>query len=172
MTTPDENVPRSTDPTAIARRQQAATALRLAGASYDEIAQHLGYSSAADAASAVERDLRDNLPAEGRDQVRDVDGRRIERLLRSVWTKANDPTHVEHLPAVRTALALIDRHARLYGLDAPQEVIVYNPSASEIEAWVSQMTMTLSTVEGVIEADIIGDDIIEADFIEMAENDA
>jgi len=162
MSIADDLVPRSTDKHSIERRQQAAVALRLAGASYDEIAQHLGYADAGMAAAAVERDLRDHLSEEGRDEVRMTDGRRIERLLRSVWAKANDPTHVEHLPAVRTALALIDRHARLYGLDAPQEVIVYNPAASEIEAWVSQMTLNLSSVDGIIEQDIIDLDELDA----------
>lgn len=161
MSIADDLVPRSSDKQSIERRQQAAVALRLAGASYDEIAQHLGYADAGTAASAVERDLRDHLTNEGRDEVRATDGRRIERLIRSVWAKANDPTNIEHLAAVRTALALIDRHARLYGLDAPQEVIIYNPAASEIEAWVSQMTLNLSTIDGITEADIIDVDLDE-----------
>lgn len=163
MSITDEDVPRSVVTSSVERRQQAAVALRLAGASYDEIAQHLGYADAGQAASAVERDLRDHLTEEGRDEVRSTDGRRIERLLRSVWGKANDPNHVEHLPAVRTALALIDRHARLYGLDAPQELIVYNPAASEIEAWVSKMTLDLSAIDGIIEADIIDVDETDAE---------
>lgn len=129
-------------------RQQAAVAMRVAGAAYSEIARTLEYPSVTAARQAVERALAASVGEEGREQLRFIEGRRLERLLRSVWGRATSEDvevdgkkvpNPDHLAYVRTALAIIDRHARLYGADAPQEMIVYNPAGIEIEAWVANM---------------------------------
>jgi hypothetical protein len=120
-------------------RQEAAVALRIAGATYADIARMLEYASPSLARQAVERSLATTVGHESRDQLRFIEARRLERLLRSLWHKATDEKNDEHLAAVRTAIAVIDRHARLYGLDAPQEMVVYTPAATELEAWVSKM---------------------------------
>lgn len=122
-----------------ATRSQAAVALKIAGATYSEIAKALDYPSATMARVAVEKALADSVGDENREQLRFLEARRLERLLRSLWSRATDDTDEQHLSYARTALAVIDRHSRLYGLDAPQEMIVYNPSGMEIEAWVSKM---------------------------------
>lgn len=120
-------------------RQGAAVAMRIAGATYSEIARALNYPTATQARQAVERALADSVGTESREQLRFLEGRRLERLLRSLWNRATDEEDPEHITYVRTALAVIDRHARLYGADAPQEMVVYNPSGIEIEAWVANM---------------------------------
>jgi peptidyl-tRNA hydrolase len=56
-----------------------------------------------------------------------------------VWAKAVNPADPEHLLAVTKAREIVDRQAKLYGLDAPTEVIVHNPTATEIEAWVAKV---------------------------------
>lgn len=122
------------------RSAASAVALRLAGASYTEIAEALGFESDARARSAVERDLAAraaDADPDKRELLRAQSAARLERLLRGVWAKATNPNDPEHIPAVRTALSIIDRHTRLYGLDAPTEVTVHTPAASEIEAWVN-----------------------------------
>lgn len=120
-------------------RQEAAVAMRIAGAHYSEIARALEYPNASQARTAVERALATSVGVEGKEQLRFIEARRLERLLRSLWAKATDDKDESHLAYARTALAVIDRHARLYGLDAPQEMVVYTPAASEIEAWVAKM---------------------------------
>lgn len=137
-------------------RQDSAVALRIAGAPYSEIARTLEYSSATQARIAVERALANTVGNESREQLRFLEARRLERLLRGLWKKATDPAQEEHLAAARTALAVIDRHSKLYGLDAPTEMVVYTPAASELEAWVSRMAQQ---VRGELpeEADIIGE---------------
>lgn len=136
-------------------RQEAAVALRIAGATYADIARMLDYASPSLARQAVERCLATTVGTESREQLRFIEARRLERLLRSLWHKATDEKNEEHLAAVRTAIAVIDRHARLYGLDAPQEMVVYTPAATELEAWVSKMA---KQVRGELpqEADIVG----------------
>jgi hypothetical protein len=141
-------------------RVEAAIALKIAGANYSEIAEVLGYPNVATARSAVERGLASTADEEDRKQLRIVSGRRLERLLRAVWSKATDETHPEQLAAMRTALALIDRHIRLWGQDAPSEMVVYSPTAGEMEAWIAEMVHRVR--EGLPEEiDIIDGEVID-----------
>jgi hypothetical protein len=142
------------------RKTEAAVALRIAGASYEDIAAAVGYKNAATAMGAVERELGKTVTRADKERQRDLASRRLERLLRGVWGKAVDPNNVEHLAAARLAKDLIDRHARLFGLDAPTEVVVHNPTQSEIEAWV---THVLSLNETVLEADVIVGEVVVSD---------
>lgn len=147
-------------------RMQAAVAMRVAGANYSDIARTLEYPTTTLARQAVERALAASVGEESREQLRFLEGRRLERLLRSLWGKATDEDNEDHLAYVRTALAVIDRHARLYGADAPQEMIVYNPAGIEIEAWVANMARQVhgelpeefDIIEGHAIDDPIGDD--------------
>ena len=119
----------------------AALALRLAGAGYDEVADALGLPSAAVARQRAEEALEARAwdDVQGRDRMRAENGARLERLLRGVWSKATNPDNPEHLAAVKVAKEVIDRHCRLYGLDAPTEVVIHTPTASEIDQWVAGM---------------------------------
>lgn len=141
---------------------KAATALRLRGAPYVEIAATLELASASEARALVERYLGANCgtPA-SREQERAESAARIDSLLRSVWRKAHQPTNPEHLPAVRTALALIDRRIRLMGSDAPAEVVLYQPTAMEMDAWVTSIIAATTVTAEVEEDDILSADIVE-----------
>jgi hypothetical protein len=124
------------------RNAAAAMALRIAGAGFEEIATALGFESADTARKAIELDLAAraaDADPKAREEQRALAAARLERLLRAVWQKATSPMDPEQLPASRVALALIDRHIRLYGLDAPVEHVIYTPAASEIEQWVARM---------------------------------
>lgn len=135
------------------RKANAALQMRLGNATWDEIAQALGYPTPRAALVATERALEKELAnPEDREKLRKMAGARLERLIRSVWTKAIDPANPEHLVAVGKARDLIDRHAKLYGLDAPTEVVVHNPTQAELEAWVAKVTAVV--IPSVDEADI------------------
>lgn len=142
-------------------RQEMAIALKVAGASYSEIAEVCEYSSAARARQSVEAGLAATVGDEDRAQQRFLASRRLDRLLRGLWKKATDETSEEQIPASRTALAIVDRWIKLNGLDAPSEHIIYNPSQRELEAWVMHMTQQVvgSTPEER--------DIIEAEYTEV-----
>ena len=58
-------------------------------------------------------------------------------------------------------IQIIDRHAKLFGLDAPTEIVVHTPTQTELEAWVSQMLA--GTLPPVHEYDIITGQIVEDD---------
>ena len=129
------------------RKANAAVSMRLGGARWDEIAVALGYPTARQALVATEKALERELGSQGdRTAMRSLAGARLERLLRSVWPKAMNPDHPDHLVAVTKAREVIAQHAKLYGLDAPTEIVVSTPTMSEIEAWVSQITSVAGTV--------------------------
>lgn len=120
--------------------QKARSALHLYynNASLDEICEVVGFASPAEASRAIDRAVKAELASDpkAKDRMRHIANRKLDQLLRSVSAKAANPKHPEHLQAVTRAVAIIDRHIRLFGLDAPTEMIVHNPDAGEIEAWV------------------------------------
>jgi hypothetical protein len=137
-----------------ARQGAAAVALRLSGASYADIAMTLGLSSPQAALQSVTRELSTRIDATSREELRALEAARLDALLDSVWAKATGVDgHDEHLEAVRTAMRLIDRRIRLYGLDAPTEVVVHTPTQTEIDVWVAQMVT--HTMPALPEPDIV-----------------
>lgn len=150
------------------RTASAALALRLAGAGYDEVADALGLGSALDARREAETALAARAWGDeaGRERLRAESGARLERLLRSVWPKATSPDHPEHLPAVRVARELIDRHVRLFGLDAPAEVVIHSPTATEIDRWVANMLATTTSGLRQMEAAVVDAEVIDAEVID------
>lgn len=140
------------------RQGAAAAALRLSGASYPEIAEALAFPDAKAARHAVEAHLAERLGDADREILRAEEAGRLERLLRSVWAKAMNAEHAEHLPAAKIALSVIDRHSRLLGLDAPAELVVHSPTLHEIDAWVARVTTQSSVDFLALEAQVIEDD--------------
>lgn len=149
-------------------RIRAAVAMHISGASYTEIAEVEGYASATVVRRIVEQaiaatiDDRNDLP-----RLRAVANARLERLLRSVWVKANDsdPKNVDQVAYSRTALALIDRMIRLHGLDAPTKVEVFTPSTEEKERWLRRAIEEIGGIQAVereaddiMDAEVVGDD--------------
>lgn len=143
----------------------SALQLRIWGASLDEIATTLGFESVDHVARAIDRALAREFQTDpqNRDRMRDLANRRLERLLRSVSGKASEPTHPEHLAAVGQAKGIIDRIIKLYGLDAPTQMVVHNPNAAEIESWVM----------GVLQhgqPELEDHDILEGEVLDIVEN--
>lgn len=138
------------------RQANAALALRLAGASYAEIADALVMASPEVAREAVENTLANQaLGSQDVAALREEEGMRLLRLLRGLWGKATDPDHAEHLVAVRTATAIIDRRIRMYGLDQPTKIEIYNPAEEEISAWIGEVTHERIGAIAAIEANVV-----------------
>jgi hypothetical protein len=108
------NKPGNKNP-AVATRWAEALSLRITGTTIQEIADQLGYanhSGAYDAfMSALDATLRE--PAE---KVRVLEVERLDRLMNGVWKRATDGDDF----AIDRVLKIMDRRARLLGLDAPQ----------------------------------------------------
>lgn len=148
-------------------RQRKATAgiqMRLAGATWAEISLALGYATPRSALVAVEKALAKELKGSDRTKLREMASLRLDRLLRSVWTKAVDQDNPEHLLAVTKAREIISTFTKLHGLDAPSEVIVHSPTTDAIEQWVaSAVALGLPEVEE--------DDILDVDFEDLDPDD-
>ena len=135
----------------------AAISLRLAGASLDTIAVQLGYASARRVRDVIERALAETVdPTEDTSHLRKVQQARLERMLTSVWTRANNPKDPDHLAYSARALAIIDRENRMLGLDMPTEVTMHHiPELGEVRAWVDGMAARLAQTPQVVEAEIL-----------------
>lgn len=106
-------------------RVRASLALWTAGATYGDIAAQFNFRSPAVAAMAIERALSENVDdTQDRTKLRRRMSLTLDRLLRAVMPKAIDTQNPEQLPAVRTALTVVERYAKLNGLDAPTQVDV------------------------------------------------
>ena len=100
-----------------AQRQQKAIDLRLAGATFEKIGDALGVSRQAAhkmVGRAVSQMAEDN--ADAIERVRAIEVARLDRLLLGVW----QPARSGDLRAVDRALKIMERRARLLGLDRPQ----------------------------------------------------
>ena len=148
------------------RKANDALEMRLMGYGWDDIASVLGYPTPRAALVAFETALEKQLleDHESAAKMRDLAGRRLERLLRSVWVKANDADHPEHLVAVDRAIKVLAEHARLFGLNAPQEMVVHSPTAAEIQGFVAKVVSAANS--SLEEGDIFDADVVEPDALE------
>lgn len=144
-----------------ATKAEAGLALRMSGASYTSIAKTLGYSSSYRARMAVERVLASSANSpEDRDKMRVLTSRRLNRLLQSVMGKALDPKDSQHLAYNARALALVDREARLWGVDAPTQVQI-TQTDEQIAAYLQKIQPLAQAQAQAEEADILDADIVE-----------
>lgn len=137
----------------LSRKERKLQALQMfkAGWTYRDIAAQFGvsYSTiASDVQSAADEITRLSLVEAGR--LRRIQAERIQTMVKSVWPKVANG----NLNAIRTMLAIMEREARLFGLDAPQKVDIalkiraiaeaegYDPdkAAMEAEYWVKEIT--------------------------------
>ena len=114
------NRPRGED---AARRERTAKALdlRIAGASYRQIARQLDVADATAYADVQDELGRlDGVNHEKAERLRDLEARRLDTLTLSLapGIKAGDPR------AVLAAVRILERRARLFGLDAAQPLTV------------------------------------------------
>jgi hypothetical protein len=102
-----------------AERTRRAMALKLAGASYSQIAQNLGYHDASGARKAVQRGMKNALH-ETSSELKKIHYGRLEHMLMLLWPDVNN----RDLSSMNAALAVMDRMERLYGLNAAEKIDV------------------------------------------------
>jgi|APGre2960657468_1045069.scaffolds.fasta_scaffold139967_1 hypothetical protein len=100
-----------------AEKTRRAIALKLAGASYAQIAQQLGYSDASGARKAVQRGMKSSLQESG-GELKKIHYGRLEHMLMLLWPDVN----TRDLASMSAALAVMDRMERLYGLNAAEKL--------------------------------------------------
>lgn len=97
-----------------AEKQAEALRLRTAGVPFAEIARRLGYRGESGAHKAVMTGLKKTLQ-EPADELRIMEAERLDRMLAGLWDKAitGDTWSVDRV------LSIMERRARLLGLDTP-----------------------------------------------------
>lgn len=143
-------------------RAAAAVQMAVDGAAYSDIAKVLDYETPAAAKKAVWGTIGDIAPDPAAvEQRREMMGRALGKLLSSCMRRATNPKDPDHTNYVRTTLAILDRQARLYGLDAPTTVQIHTPTQREIDAYVDHVRHLRLVAAGDLEADILDAEIIE-----------
>ena len=123
------------NPVALSRQMSAgertrrAMALKLAGASYAQIAQNLGYHDASGARKAVQRGMKSALH-ESASELKKIHYGRLEHMLMLLWPDVNQ----KDLSSMSAALSVMDRMERLYGLNAAEKVEIGSSSNTVILA--------------------------------------
>lgn len=97
-----------------AMKQRRALELRIAGHTFEEIASELGYTYPSGAKKAVDTALFKTLkePAE---RLRDLEVARMDVMLKSLWPDVL----AGKARSVEVAIKVLERRAKLLGLDAP-----------------------------------------------------
>lgn len=149
------------------RKALSVLQLKEMGYQFDEIAEILNLPDAHTAEDEFNKGLARFLKEdpESRARLRVLANRRLEWLLRSVWKKAIDPDHDEQMVAQQRALAIIERHIKLYGLDSATKVDVeITPSEDELKRFVA--TLVAMKQDHPEEGDIFAPKIVEPPALE------
>lgn len=102
-------------------RERQAAELRMAGVTYQDIAERLGYAGKSGAYKAVVRFLKRLGPSEDVETLRRLAHARYERMLMSLWADATsqDPD----LAAQAAVRKIIREERKLLGIDVPEEAV-------------------------------------------------
>lgn len=147
----------------VSNRDKSAVNLKLAGASYQEIADTLDFRDAMDAKRTVERALAATHSPDDWETLRMVEGARAEQLFARSLAMASadflvdeEGNRIPNLDKLRwhqQAAADLMNHALITGAKAPAKIEI-TPDDSKLEAIVNEMMSRLGHEE-IIEADVI-----------------
>ncbi len=100
-------------------RELRALELRKAGATYRRIGEHLGITEQG-AHKAVMRALNKLIAdvSESADQLRELEVQRLDAMLLGLW----DQARLGDVKAVTASLRVMERRARMLGLDLPPNI--------------------------------------------------
>ncbi len=145
-------------------RSRRAIALKLAGASYAQIAENLGYHDASGARKAVVRGMKSSLQ-ESSTELRRIHYGRLEHMLMLVWPDVNKGD----LQSMQAALNVMDRMERLYGLNAAEKIDVSHGPRETVIVADGEKTAYIDALKQAIEEE---HDIVEAEIVEDEEQPA
>src|SRR5829696_9189806 len=95
------------------RRATDAVAMRAAGATYDEIAERMGYADRTTASRAVRRQLRRMIESPEAKELRTLEEIRLDTLQAGHW----DQAVTGDSEATRLVLKIMEQRAKLLGLN-------------------------------------------------------
>lgn len=136
----------ATDRAIAAERRVQALELRKAGLTYDQIAERIGISRS-QAHGYVTKALNalDAKAAETAEQLRRLEVERIDKMLSGLWLRAVGTRDVPSDPlVVDRVVKLMERRARLLGLDAPAKAQVELALESEVNDIARRLAQVLT----------------------------
>lgn len=138
---------------------RAAGVMAISGASFDEIAEVLGFHSARHAELAVQRSLADSLDSWDKAHLKSLLVGRYDALFRESLRRSRTKGYFAREAAANTALKSLNEMVKVLGLAAPTEHVVHGPAASEIRVFVdkivTQAVSTLPEEHDVIEGHVV-----------------
>lgn len=155
-----------------AQRRAAAIAMKIAGASFEEIAEAIpGYNGNPKAASKdVWRAMKQaqKLQSDRAEELRQMQAARLERLHAEIWPMVTGELHCDDceqgridptakLRAIETDLKIGSEYRKLFGLDKPVVTQISGPGGGPIELEIPQ----LKELEALIQA--AGDPVPDED---------
>jgi hypothetical protein len=123
MQEPEQNNTEFADPTPLDRgaeleaKELKVLDLRRAGFTFQRIAEEVGYATASGAQRALERIMTRNLP-QAPEEFRWQELDRLDRMQVALWPRAMKGDD----KAINTIVRLMERRARLVGIDAPTKI--------------------------------------------------
>jgi hypothetical protein len=108
----------------VKERDAQALQLRMAGATLQQVADQVGYTSPASAHRSILRSLSTLIPQETRDEARKMELARLDRLEMAHWPGALDASGERSERHARVVLQCVAMRAKLLGLEAPVQLDV------------------------------------------------
>jgi hypothetical protein len=126
------------------KREARVFELRIQGNTFDQIATEVGYSGPSGAWQAYQR-VRSEFIYESIDESRQLELMRLDELQVAVWDRALNG----ELPAAHCVLKIMDRRAKLLGLDKPDKVEVnkWDFNAEDLDAEVQRIVTMMNERE-------------------------
>jgi len=118
------------------RRDARVFELRIQGNTFDQIAGEVGYSGPSGAWQAYQR-IKSEVIFESIDEARQLELMRLDEMQLAVWDRAING----ELAAAHCVLKIMDRRAKLLGLDKPEklEVNKWDFSGEDLDAEVQKI---------------------------------
>jgi hypothetical protein len=118
--------------------------LRIKGHTFDQIAGEVGYSGPSGAWQAYQR-IKSETIFESIDEARQLELMRLDEMQLAVWDRAINGD----LPAAHCVLKIMDRRAKLLGLDKPEKVEVnrWDFSGEDLDAEVQRIATMINERE-------------------------
>jgi hypothetical protein len=126
------------------KRDSKVYELRIQGFTFDQIAMEVGFNGPSGAWQAYER-IKNEMIFESVDEARRLELMRLDELQFSLWDRAINGD----LPAANCVLRIMDRRAKLLGLDKPEKVEVnkWDFTGEDIEGEVQKIVTMMNERE-------------------------
>ena len=126
------------------RRDARVYELRIQGNTFEQIASEVGYSGPSGAWQAHQR-IKSEWIFESIEEARQLELMRLDELQVAVWDRAINGD----LPAAHCVLKIMDRRAKLLGLDKPEKVEVskWDINAEDLDAEVERIVNIINELE-------------------------